>query len=438
MHCSAFAFCYVLNAWANSKTKHGAERAYDILQEMIALYEAGNVLVAPNTSNFSRVIVVLAQSGNEERVDQVLEQLEDLYAKTGDPNFEPTDECWRACIIAKAKTGGVEEAQAILDDFVERAISRGKPHLMPRRGYFIDTLVAWTKIKDQKKAAEMSQKVLDRMVELSKGDDSYRNLRPDAKTYEKVILAWSRSRHPSCPERIEELLRQMERQHEMGDHRMRPSLVGYTNLMLAWQRSGRNESTEAIQHLFDSLQSQCRVTGKKHLRPDRYVYGILIDSWARRKDFDRIESIFEDMMSDWRNGNREARPDTRVFHSMLQAYSKERRDRDDAFIKCQHYFSLMKEVGLPSTLEAYSYLIDALSSKRNASDEDISRASAVLDELLDCARKGEMVSPKYREYRQFLKIVSNSCIPDRNQQAKKTLKSLPRTPSPIPKELLPP
>ena len=432
------AYQYVLNAWANSKTKHGAERAYDILQEMIALYEAGNVLVAPNTSNFSRVIVVLAQSGNEERVDQVLEQLEDLYAKTGDPNFEPTDECWRACIIAKAKTGGVEEAQAILDDFVERAISRGKPHLMPRRGYFIDTLVAWTKIKDQKKAAEMSQKVLDRMVELSKGGDSYRNLRPDAKTYEKVILAWSRSRHPSCPERIEELLRQMERQHEMGDHRMRPSLVGYTNLMLAWQRSGRNESTEAMQQLFDSLQSQCRVTGKKHLRPDRYVYGILIDSWARRKDFDRIESIFEDMMSDWRNGNREARPDTRVFHSMLQAYSKERRDRDDAFIKCQHYFSLMKEVGLPSTLEAYSYVIDTRSSKPNSSDEDISRASTVLDELLDCAREGKMVPPKYREYRQFLKIVSNSCIPHRNQQAKKALKLLPRAPGSIPKELLPP
>ena len=433
------SYQYVLNAWANSKTTAGAERAYDILQEMIALYKAGNVLVAPNASNFSRVILALAQSGNEERVDLVLEQLQNLYAETGDPNFEPTDECWKACIIAKAKTGGVEEAQGILDDFIERAISKGNPHLMPRRGYFIDTLVAWTKAKDQMLAAEMSQKVLNRMVELAQGDDSYRHLRPDAKTYEKVILAWSRSRHYSAPERIQSLLREMKRQHDVGDHKMRPSLVGYTNLMLAWQRSGRKESTDEIQHLFEALQSQWKTRGNLHLRPDRYIFGILIDSWARRKDFDRVESIFEEMMSEWRNGNRDARPDIHIFHSILRAYSKGNLDHEHTISKCETYVSLMKEVGLPTTVQAYSYLVDALSSKSSAVDTgNISRANLVLDELLESVRNGTTTPPKYREYREFLKTISNSRIPLRNQQAKTVLKSLSRVPGSVPKDLLPP
>ena len=436
------SYQYVLNAWANSKTTTGGEKAFDVLQEMIALYRAGNVLVAPNASNFSRVILALAQSGNDEKVDSVLEQLQDLYSETGDPNFQPTDECWKACIIAKAKTGGVAEAQGILDDFVERAISKSKPHLMPRRSYFVDTLVAWTKIKDQIKAAEMSQKVLDRMVELAAHrDDSYRSLQPDAKTYEKVILAWSRSRYHSAPERIHSLLSEMERRNDMGDHKMRPSLIGYTNLMLAWQRSGREESTDAIQHVFDSLQIQYKADGQKHLRPDRYIFGILIDSWAFCKDLDRVESIFEEMMNEWRNGNNDAQPDMHIFHNILRAHSKVNEDHGDAVMKCEYYFSLMKEVGLPTTIQAYSYLIDALSSKSVRADaRDISRASAVLDELLESACKGTtFFPPKHREYRQFLKTVSNSCIPHRNKQAKKVLMSLSRASGgPVPKELLPP
>ena len=44
------SYQYALNAWANSKTATGAKKSYDLLQEMIALYEAGNILVAPNAS----------------------------------------------------------------------------------------------------------------------------------------------------------------------------------------------------------------------------------------------------------------------------------------------------------------------------------------------------------------------------------------------------
>jgi pentatricopeptide repeat protein len=427
---------YLLTAWANSKTATGAEKAYDVLQEMIALYEAGNVLVAPNTSNFTRVMSALAQNGNDEKVELVLEQLQDLYSKTGDPNLEPTDECWKACIIAKAKTGGVAEAQVMLDELVERALSKGNNNLMPRRSYFVDTMVAWTKIKDQKMAAVMSQKVLDRMIDLARRDDSYRSLQPDAKSYEKVILAWSRSRQRSAPERIDSLLREMERQCNVGDDRMHPSLAGYTNLMLAWQRSRRKESTAKIQQIFDSLQIQCTTIGKEHLRPDRYIFGILIDSWARRKDWEKVELIFEEMMNEWRNGNSDARPDIHIFHKILEAHSKGNQNHGTAVKKCEYYFSLMKEVGLPTTILSYSYLIDALSSKSSADTKDISRASAVLEELLESVREGTLFQPKYWEYRQFLHTISNSCIPRRNQQAKEVLASLSR--AVIPKELLPP
>jgi len=434
------SYQYALNAWANSKSTIGAEKAYHVLQEMITLFEAGNVLVAPNASNFSRVILALARDGNDERVESLLEQLQDLYTKTGDPNLRPTDECWKACIIAKAKTGGVAEAQGMLDELVERALSGNSKMLMPRRSYFVDTLVAWTKIKDQFLAAKRSQSVLDRMMELARQDESYHNLQPDAKSFEKVILAWSRSRHHSAPERIEKLLREMERQVDLGNNAMQTSLAGYTNLMLAWQRSGRKESVNSIQQIFDKLQKRCATSGESHLRPDRYVFGILIDSWARGKNLEKVEFIFGEMMKEWKNGDRHARPDIHIFHKILKAYSEDTQYRAFAVEKCEHYFSLMEELGLPATVQTCGYLIRVMDSNSSGGENNnLHRASVVLDDLLESVRKGTTRLPSnYREYRYFLQTIANSSIPHRNLQAKRILSASSRGSGRIPKELLPP
>eukprot|EP00536_Pseudo-nitzschia_multiseries_P001169 jgi/Psemu1/180290/e_gw1.14.31.1 len=434
---------YLLNAWANSKSPIGAEKAYHVLQEMIALYEAGNFLVAPNASNFSRVILALAQNGNDERVESLLEQLQDLYTKTGDPNFRPTDECWKACIIAKTKTGGVAEAQGMLDELVERALSSNNHKLMPLRSYFVDTLVAWTKTNDRVLAAKMAQNTLERMMELARHDESYRNLQPDARSFEKVILAWSRSRHHFAPERIEQLILEMERQARLGNNdKMQSSLAGYTNLMLAWQRSGRKESMDSIQTIFENLQNRSATRSECHLRPDRYVFGIVIDSWARRNNLKKIEVVFGEMMAEWKNGNKLASPDIHIFHKILKVYSEGNRHQAFAVPQCEHYISLMKEVGLPMTIQAYSYLIHAITANTSSeSNQNLSRANMVLEEALESVRNGTTHIPsdyKNKEYRYFLQTIANSSIPRRNEQAKKILATLSRGSDRIPKELLPP
>ena len=45
---------YVMNGWANSRASIGPQKAFNVLQEMLQLYEAGNEMVAPDVSNFSR------------------------------------------------------------------------------------------------------------------------------------------------------------------------------------------------------------------------------------------------------------------------------------------------------------------------------------------------------------------------------------------------
>jgi pentatricopeptide repeat protein len=425
------SYQYALNAWADSKSATGTKKAYGILQEMIALYEAGNDRVAPNASNFARVILALSRHGDNERVDSVLEQMQDLYSSTGDPRFQPTDECWKACIIAKAKTGRVTEAHGMLDELIERALLSNNRKLMPRRSYFVDILVAWSKVNDQIAAAEKSQRVLDRMINLGQ-DMSYRDLLPDSKSFEMVILTWSRSRHPSAPERIQNLLCEMERQFSLGNHKMKTSRNAYTNLIISWQRSGRKQNTDAIQQIFDTLQDRC-IKGESHLRPDRYMFGILIDAWSRQGNVEKAELIFEQMIKEWKSGNSDARPDTHVFHTILKACSK---NRIKSVERCDHYLDLMKATGVTKTVQACGYLIDALSIDEDANAE--ARANIILEELLQNINKGTVRLPPQKEYRQFLQTIAKSCITRRSQQANGILKTLPFGKIQVHRDLLPP
>ena len=425
---------YGINAWVHSKTTNGVEKAHELLQEMIALYKAGNYVSTPNASNFSQVIKGWASRGNSEKMEGVMEQLQDMYSTSGDPNLQPNDECWNAFIIGKAKSGSVKEAQGMLDELIERAISRNDRYLMPSRGVFIDTLVGWTKIKDDLVAAEQSHRLLNRMLEL--GDIiEYQHLLPDSKTFDKVVLAWSRTRHPKAPHHIENLIRVMEHHYEKsGNERMKPTLFGYTNLMLAWQRSGRNEASGEILKIFDSLQERCN--SNHHLCPDKFIFGIVIDAASRQGNYTKAKEIFGNMILEWKNGNSKAKPDARVFHTILEALrSNAITDPTvDLLEQCENYVGMMKDCGLPISVLAHGYLINALSKSGN--DDQIAHASKLLDELLQTIEDGRPHRTHPKDYRLFLQMIADSCIPGRNKQAQGLLKTLRW--KEVPKDLLPP
>jgi hypothetical protein len=409
------SYQYALNGWANSGTRFGANRACNILQEMVVLYNNGNDLVAPNVSNFTKVMIALARLGDAGRVESLLEQLQGLHsASGGDRNFQPNDDCWTAYIIAQSKAGAVEEAHATLDEMVERAWSMRSTERMPRRSHFVDVLVAWTKHRNSVLGAEMSQKVLDRMVQLY--SNGYRDLMPDSKSYDRVILAWSRSRQRDAPEKIEYLLEQMELQCTTT------SIDGYTNLMLSWLRSGRGESTDAIQRIYESLRERCWIGGSNHLCPDKFVFGVVIDSWVQKGKVAQAELIFEEMMNDWKHGgNAKAKPDAQIFEKMLNGWSVQKSPQ--AVGKCLEYMSFMKENRISPTFMAHTYLIDVLSGSTDLDAEK--RASAALEDLVQCVAVAAIPSPRYKEYRLFLELIAKSSIPRRNQQARELLQSLP-------------
>eukprot|EP00980_Cylindrotheca_fusiformis_P005470 scaffold1169_cov120-Cylindrotheca_fusiformis.AAC.20 len=355
------SYVYVINSWANSHSVTGPDRANELLQEMLQLYNNGNDDVAPDSSIFSRVILAYARRGNVEKPEDLMEQLQDMYSSTGDPRFRPSDDCWKAMIIGLAKSGSPAEAQGLLDELIERALMEEDHRIMPKRSYFVDILVAWSKDKNRLRAAEQSQKVLMRLLDLARA--GYPQLLPDAKSFETVarawskttnrqaarnieslillmdkafkdtqteivkprgkimdlaLVAWSRSNQDEAPDRAEALVKEMEVRFADGDKSMMPTRGSFTSLMLTWQRSSRDNASMRVQQILDMLQKKYN-EGANQLRPDLYMYSVAMDSFAQQGNVAETQALFDRMQKDYSTGNHEAKPDIQAYNIVLKA-----------------------------------------------------------------------------------------------------------------------
>ena len=534
---ASIAYTYALNIFAN---EGDSEKAYNVLQEMLQLSFSRNEHVAPRVSNFSKVMASFARKGNIRRVNELLEQLENLNRRTdGNESFLPDQECRKARLMALARSGNAREAQHILDSLVDRALLSSSQNakiaqdaIMPKRSYFIDVLVAWTKHRDETTASKMSEKVLIQMLELSSTKYGYSELLPDSKCFEKVMQSWSKVRRASAPKRVESLLRVMdqlcqqqqqsrwpdvkptcrsfeyalaawsrsgnreapdraralmedlERRHSSsGDAALRPSRAAYTSLMLTWQRSRRDNAPLAVESFFKSLQKRYHEdpTSNEHLRPDAFMYSVLMGSWAEQGNAEKATVVWDQMIRDYtQNSNLEAKPDIHAFNKVLKAWAmstdpnkaqlaesalmqmdnwgrsnnvsiqpnsqtynemimvwaRSGEESISSAERAEYYLQQLKERRLELSLVSYRGVIDAWTSvaPRNLKLAT-ARCEATLEELLHAIRCKEIRQPLYKPLRNLLQSIARSPIPRRNKQAKELLTTLRK--GHVPKELFP-
>jgi len=107
-----------------------------------------------------------------------------------------------------------------------------------------------------------------------------KSLKPTGKSMELALVTWSRSNHPDAPHRAEAILNGMNDRYTAGDIDMRPSRGAFTTVMLSWKRSKRDDAHTKVQLVFDTLVKLYKEGNNDHLRPDLYIYSILMDSWA--------------------------------------------------------------------------------------------------------------------------------------------------------------
>ena len=213
----------LLDAWSKSTDPHAADRAAQILQNMLATANNNDDHeIQPDKFSYTSVILAYARSNQPIKAEEILNQMISnqqctpdvfvynaiLEAHVSNPERatellnemkEPNLISYNTVLKAWAKQGNIAMAETIFDQIV------ASPYIEP-------DIVTFTKLLNaMKDDAPRAQDYLNQMLQSKKGDDDQTLIQPNTVTCNTVLNAWAQAKQP---ERAEQLLQQMEKLYE--------------------------------------------------------------------------------------------------------------------------------------------------------------------------------------------------------------------------------
>lgn len=287
-----------------------------------------------------------------------------------------------------------EQAEELLDRFISeyRAGNRAVPL---DNTAFHAVMNAYSKCA----APESAQKVLQKMIDLSKSEECFGHFQTDAFSFTILCSAWARSRHPEAAYKAERLLRHMERKgmhvttltynvvlnaiavsHDpqkasrsakivrkmqrlvaMGHQHCQPDLYSYQSWIHACSRTrgGVPQTMEILKFLDEQAAS-----GNENLRPNAYCFAAAIHAWAYSSEPQKATRAYE-LLQDMRQryeiyGQKSCKPNVVAFTSVINACVKPAtyNDKEIAFEIAQLVFEelLQSPYGTPNFLTYAAFL----------------------------------------------------------------------------------
>ena len=242
--------------WSCGKSKrNGPDLAETILRRLLEHSQHSNPLLRPTTSTFNAVLTSWQLSWDKSneastRALKLLRLLQSLYKAGWGEELKPDRNSFYFVMYLLADQGEADQVEGLLEELYELYMESGcaDDSLAPRHSLFSLVLQAWGNYDDTQYAAERAQQILERMLELERlgkqpsntissrneeGMVGIRGLRVTAAHFNMVSHIWSRSRAQEAGQRVQELF---DLQSSLGqsDQAKRPNGGSYAALLGAW------------------------------------------------------------------------------------------------------------------------------------------------------------------------------------------------------------
>ena len=220
------------------------------------------------------------------------------------------------------------------DALLKRAESRYKrirrKDAQPTTITYSNVLKAWA---NAGKATE-AENVLNRMITLSEDTSSIDlDVKPNRICFNTVIDAWAKTKGRKSAENALNILERMEELSKaVDDVEMYPDTITYSTVISAFARSGRRDAGDRAEELLErSLHLYHE--GNKDLKPDSMTFCSVLDALSKQSQYDREDSmsrkpsserardVFERMKEMHRLGDTSVRPNTVAFNILMGMYA---------------------------------------------------------------------------------------------------------------------
>ncbi|GAX22657.1 hypothetical protein FisN_17Lh150 [Fistulifera solaris] len=143
--------------------------------------------------------------------------------------------------------------------------------------------------------------------------------KPNVRVYTNVLHAWRKSNSPDAHERCENLLEEMHRLSDTGvAPECKPDAYAYTVLFHCLAESDCADGSEVAERQYVKMKQ-----GAKMLQVDAIAYSNLLNIFTKNPStHKRAEQLLWEMVSDYKGGNKKAKPHTRNFNTVLAMWAK--------------------------------------------------------------------------------------------------------------------
>ena len=344
------SYALVLDAWSRCEKSTGAQRAHDVLFNMIRLYRQG----APIEFN------VVA--------------------------FQTCIEAWSRCANVK---GAPEKAEAILQELLSLHDQTSLVDFQPNLALWHVMQTVWLNATKRSESMDRCAEVVQRMQR--------HGCQPTSQSYGIILQAATRRRLG------DQALALLERCNALDLDFPLHRNVYYLNAVLeALAMEPRHDSMDRATAFFEKMKCE-----DIYAKPDAYSYTILLEALLRskgRQHAERGRDLLEEMMQHFQQGNESCRPNVHVVLVVLRLCASSNDTDDDrrraldialeTFRKCESYFGVS-----PNHL-VYSAMLNAI-NRLAASENQRSERLELLEKVFEeCCALGHVSALTLRIMRQ--------------------------------------
>ena len=279
----ADAYLYVMKAWSLSKDAKSLLKTFELWRELQEYMTAqGHPVLPQNVTQklFHHLMTALMRSNtpkNRDRAERIAKELSSTQGLVWD---RPA--C-NAILSVYAKTGDGRCAEQFLRQVMLDELSCCEPDTKS----FNSVLLAWSKSDDANARAKAEELFLEMRKRSNKSTDQL----PDVVTYNALLAALAGTTDIETALRGEQYFLELKRFYkETGNNLCRPSAVTYTKAISLWSHVSRPEALERAQAILDEMLARVD-RGERHLEPTVSTYNAFMRVLKRSCAPDKADRI---------------------------------------------------------------------------------------------------------------------------------------------------
>lgn len=301
-------FNEVIYAWARSPDPDAPKRAEGLLRIMQDMYHSdGNQDIKPDTRTYNVVLYALANSNDDDAPMRVALLLDEM--KGENDSIKPDSVSYSTAISAFAKhsgSGAVNSTLLLLEELYESDIEVDS-------SFFSNLIYCLTRTSPEEApiAAELILMDLTKRIEAG-----LVNVTVNTEIYNALINCWGKSGNRGSAARAEEILQEMQDEYDAGNTHVRPDVQTYTAVIDACAKSREADESKRAESVLNRLEEDGLV------RPNAHTYTAVIHAYARSDSPSKAkhaQTILRRMIHDYENGNEEAQPSVVTYNAILNA-----------------------------------------------------------------------------------------------------------------------